>query len=208
MTSKEHLRHYLPDFIAGKTPHHISEELQQLLASDAEFRKEYEALRVVWLKVQAYSQSKLAESQKTIPPFYFETFADKVAARLRARQQPLWLRLSAWLKDFFLTERRYELAGALTGVAIGLLLVLSIWRLDQQVARLPVPSASSTQTDATVALTTTIQYAAYYSPEALLISLSEEDASYLIEAIEYDFADDTEFKTLSKQEVEALLKIL
>lgn len=204
MTHKEHLRHYLPDFIAGKVSSDIAAEIQQQLQTDAAFRKEYEALREVWTKVHAFS-SAAPKSFQVVPPFYFETFADRVMARLRARQQPLWVKVWSWLKEVVLTEQRYELAGALAGALLAFLLIISVWQLDQYGRAVPEPFQPS---DAATAFATTLQYAAEYSPEAFVMTLSDDELASLWESFVHNFSLEAEFKTLSNEEVEALLKAL
>ncbi|MFN3393193.1 MAG: hypothetical protein ACK424_01390, partial [Candidatus Thermochlorobacter sp.] len=57
-------------------------------------------------------------------------------------------------------------------------------------------------------LVSTMHYAASLSPELLVSSLSEEEATLLLEAMMYELSDEEKFKTLSEEEVEVLMKML
>jgi hypothetical protein len=99
MNSEENMKRYerllleLPDFILGKTPESVSREIQQRIEQDPDFRAEYEALRKVIQQVENFSETAFERSLKPdIPPFYFESLAERVQRRLKAPRPSLWER--------------------------------------------------------------------------------------------------------------------
>ncbi|MFN3385336.1 MAG: hypothetical protein ACK42Y_01970 [Candidatus Thermochlorobacter sp.] len=210
MTQKEKLLLELPDFIMGKTPEALTKEIQRLIDTDANFRAEYDALCETMEQVKRFSETAFERAPKVdVPPFYFETFADRVQQRLAAQPQSFWQKCLEFLQTLFAPEQRYQFAGALAGIVVVLLMMLAALRLDMH-TNLQAEFAES-QSKGSVQgfeLVSTMHYAASLSPELLVSSLSEEEATLLLEAMMYELSDEEKFKTLSEEEVEVLMKML
>lgn len=211
MTRKEKLLLELPDFIMGKTPEALTKEIQCLIDTDANFRAEYNALRETMEQVKRFSETAFERAPKVdVPPFYFETFADRVRQQLAAQPQPFWQKGLEFLQALFAPEQRYQFAGALAGAAMAVLVILAASRLDLYTT-VQADHYSEAQKAFAVAgseFSSIMRYAASLSPELLVSSLSEEEGTLLLEAMMHELGDEEQFKTLSKEEVEVLMKIL
>ncbi len=210
MTRKEKLLLELPDFIMGKTPEALTKEIQRLIDTDANFRAEYNALCETMEQVKRFSETAFERAPKVdVPPFYFETFADRVQQRLATQPQPFWRKGLEFLQALFAPEQRHQFAGALAGIIVVLLVMLAALRLDMH-TNLQAEFAES-QSKGSVQgfeLVSTMHYAASLSPELLVSSLSEEEGNLLLEAMMHELSDEEKFKTLSEEEVEVLMKML
>lgn len=211
MTQREKLLFELPDFIMGKTPEPLAREIARLIETDASFRAEYDALHETMAQVKRFSEVAFERAPNLdLPPFYFETFADKVQRRLATKPQSLWAKLLEALQTLFGAEQRYQLAGALAGAAMAFLMILAVSRLDMHaVAQAERLAQSQSERAAPGAnLAATIHYAASLSPELLIGALSEEEATSLLNAMARDLGDEEKFKTLSEEEAKLLMQTL
>lgn len=211
MTRREKLLLELPDFIMGKTPEPLAREIQRLIETDSNFRAEYDALRETIGAVRHFSETAFERAPKLdVPPFYFETFADKVQGRLATQPQSFWERCLDAFQTLFGAEQRYQLAGAIAGAAMAFLMILAASRLDTHAA-LQAERLSKSQSErfaSGASLASTIRYAASLSPELLISAMSEEEATALLNAMAQDFSDGEKFKTLSEEEAKALMQML
>ncbi len=211
MKRQEKLRLELPDFILGKAPESVSREIQQWIEKDPDFRAEYEALRKVIQQVESFSETAFEHSPKPdIPPFYFESLAERVQRRLKLPRPSLWEQCLEVFQIWLHTELRYQLAGALAGIAMAVLMILAVLHLDTHVMQQAdsVAKWRSEPVASNVGLVSAMQYAESLSPELLIDTLSEEEAKLLLETFVQDLTEDEKFKVLSEEEVKILMQLL
>jgi hypothetical protein len=217
MNSEENMKRYerllleLPDFILGKTPESVSREIQQRIEQDPDFRAEYEALRKVIQQVENFSETAFERSLKPdIPPFYFESLAERVQRRLKVPRPSLWERCVEVFQTWLHTELRYQLAGALAGIAMAVLMILAVLHLDTHIVQ-HADSVAQRHRESlipNVSIVSAMQYAESLSPELLIDTLSEEEAKLLLETLMQDITEDERFKVLSDEEVKILMQLL
>ncbi len=211
MKRQEKLRLELPDFILGKTPESVSREIQQWIETDPDFRAEYEALRKVVHQVESFSETAFERAPKPdVPPFYFESLAERVQHRLKVPRPSLWERSVEVFQMLLHTEQRYQLAGALAGAVMAFLMILAASHLDTHVMQQADGAAQwrSEPVTSGVGLVSAMQYAESLSPELLIDTLSEEEARLLLETFMQDLTEDEKFKVLSEEEVKILMQLL
>lgn len=210
MTKRERLLYELPDFIMGKAPEPLAREIERLIETDSNFHAEYDALRKTMSQIKQFSETAFERAPSlNLPPFYFETFADRVQRRLATKPQSLWEKCLDALQTLFGAEQRYQLAGALAGAAMAFLMILAVSRLDVHAVAQAERLAQSQSEHAapSASLAATIHYAASLSPELLIGALSEEEATSLLNAMARDLGDEEKFKTLSEEEAKLLMQM-
>jgi hypothetical protein len=211
MKRQEKLRLELPDFILGKTPESVSQEIQQWIDKDPDFRAEYEALRTVIHQVESFSKTAFEHAPKPdVPPFYFESLAARVQRRLKVPRPSLWERSVEMFQMLLHTEQRYQLAGALAGAVMAFLMILAASHLDTHVVQQAdsVAQWHSEPVASSTGLVSAMQYAESLSPELLIDTLSEDEARLLLETFMQDLTEDEKFKVLSEEEVKILMQLL
>ncbi len=213
MKRQEKLRLELPDFILGKTPESVSQEIQQWIDKDPDFRAEYEALRTVIHQVESFSKTAFEHAPKPdVPPFYFESLAARVQRRLKVPRPSLWERCIAVFEMLLHTEQRYQLVGALAGAVMAFLMILAASHLDthvmQQADSVAQRHSEPVASGVGLGLVSAMQYAESLSPELLIDTLSEEEARLLLETFMQDLTEDEKFKVLSEEEVKILMQLL
>jgi len=211
MKRQEKLRLELPDFILDKTPESVSREIQQWIETDPDFRAEYEALRKVVHQVESFSETAFERAPKPdVPPFYFESLAERVQHRLKVPRPSFWERCIAVFEMLLHTEQRYQLAGALAGAVMAFLMILAASHLDTHVMQQAdsVAQWRSESVASSTGLVSAMQYAESLSPELLIDTLSEEEARLLLETFMQDLTEDEKFKVLSEEEVKILMQLL
>ncbi len=207
----------LPDYIQGNVPKPVAVEIEKLIATNAEFRAEYDSMKSVMQHVEIASKWMQSEMEKSVPPFYFANFADKVEQRLAAAQRTPMERVFAGLRRLFEPEGRFQLAGICAVALIAAMLFNAVLRLDAHIGSGDIAALKQAQPKAqdekNLTLATrvaTVQFAAGFIPEVSLSSLNDEEEIAMLNKLKEELptADDGNFNVLSDDDVKSLLLTL
>ncbi len=207
----------LPDYIKGNVPKSVAVEIEKLIATNAEFRAEYDAMKSVMQRIEMASEVMQSEMEQGVPPFYFANFADKVERRIAAAQRTPMERVFAGLRRLFEPEGRFQLAGICAAALIVAMLFNGVLRLDFHTTSGDVaalkrasPEVQDEKNPTLATRVATVQFAAGFMPEVSLSSLNDEEEIAVLNKLKEELptADDGDFNILSDDDVKSLLPTL
>ncbi|KER10468.1 MAG: hypothetical protein HY22_04460 [[Candidatus Thermochlorobacteriaceae] bacterium GBChlB] len=207
----------LPDYIKGNVPKSVAVEIEKLIATNAKFRAEYDAMRSVMQRIEMASEVMQSEMEQGVPPFYFANFADKVEQRIAAAQRTPMERVFAGLRRLLEPKGRFQLAGICAAALIVAMLFNGVLRLDFHIAsgdiaalKRAYPEAQDEKNPTLATRVATVQFAAGFMPEVSLSSLNDEEEIAVLNKLKEELptADDGDFNILSDDDVKSLLPTL
>ncbi|ACF13858.1 hypothetical protein Ctha_1395 [Chloroherpeton thalassium ATCC 35110] len=206
----------LPDYIQGNTTPEVAASIEKLLRTDALFLAEYEQLKQTMGELDRLTSTCEADMRAEIPNGYFGSFADRLQTKLhaRARRRNFREEIFEMLSGFFSPAPIAEFGAAIAGFAVVVVMFAFAftWQSESSITA-EMASAIQTLSSEEDNYLSTLNFSDKYASMSQMLSLTDEEASQVLETINEvlpeNASDATDsYEVLSPEEASEILNLL